>query len=118
MWDARQAGAIYEDAWQQKLAAYATVHPQLSQELERRMRGELPEELAENIRRLMARTHAKAATMATRKASQEAIEGIAPVLPELIGGSADLAGSNLTLMVRVAGRHQQEWWQLYLLRRA
>lgn len=97
LWDARQAGAIYEEAWQQKLTAYATAHPQLSQELERRMRGELPEELAENIRRLMARTHANAATMATRKASQEAIEGIAPMLPELIGGSADLAGSNLTL---------------------
>ena len=97
LWDARAAGAIYEDAWQQKMAAYATAHPQLSRELERRMRGELPEELAENIRRLMAHTHAKAATMATRKASQEAIEGIAPALPELIGGSADLAGSNLTL---------------------
>jgi transketolase len=97
LWDARPAGSIYEDAWQQKLAAYATAHPQLSQELERRMRGELPEEFAETIRRLMARTHAKAETMATRKASQEAIESIAPVLPELIGGSADLAGSNLTL---------------------
>jgi transketolase len=97
MWDARQAGSLNEDAWLQKLTAYATAHPQLSQELERRMRGELPEELAENIRRLMARTHAQAATVATRKASQEAIEGIAPFLPELIGGSADLAGSNLTL---------------------
>lgn len=97
LWDARQAGTIYEDAWREKLAAYAASHPQLSQEFERRMRGELPDELAENIRRLMARTHAKAATVATRKASQEAIEGIAPSLPELIGGSADLASSNLTL---------------------
>lgn len=97
LWNARQAGSIHEDAWQQKLTAYAMEHPQLSQELERRMRGELPEEFAESIRRLMARTHAKAATIATRKASQETIEGVAPVLPELIGGSADLAGSNLTL---------------------
>jgi transketolase len=97
LWDARPAGAIYEDAWRETLAAYATSHPQLSEELERRIRGELPAELAENIRRLMARTHAKAATIATRKASQEAIEGIAPFLPELIGGSADLASSNLTL---------------------
>jgi len=97
LWDARQAGEIYEEAWQQKLTAYATAHPQLSQELERRMRGELPEEFAEHVRRLMTRTHASAATMATRKASQEAIEGIAPTLSELIGGSADLAGSNLTL---------------------
>lgn len=97
MWDARQAGSIYEDAWREKLDAYALAHPQLSHELERRMHGELPAELAENVRRLMARTHAKAATSATRKASQEAIEGIAPFLPELIGGSADLASSNLTL---------------------
>ncbi|WP_116813516.1 transketolase [Steroidobacter cummioxidans] len=97
LWDARRAGAIYEEAWQQKLTAYATAHPELSEELERRMQGALPDEFAENIRRLMARTQAKAASIATRKASQEAIEGIAPALPELIGGSADLAGSNLTL---------------------
>nr|WP_322095735.1 transketolase [Peristeroidobacter soli] len=97
LWDARQAGAIYESAWREKLAAYAATHTQSSRELERRMRGELPDDFAENARRLMARTHAKAATVATRKASQEAIEGMAPSLPELIGGSADLAGSNLTL---------------------
>jgi transketolase len=97
LWDARQAGAIYETAWREKLAAYATTHPQLGQEFERRMRGELPSDFVENVRQLMARTHAKAASVATRKASQEAIEGIAPSLPELIGGSADLAGSNLTL---------------------
>ncbi len=97
LWDAHHAGSIYEEEWQQKLTAYATAHPQLSEEFERRMRGSLPEEFAENIRRLMARTQAKAASIATRKASQEALEGIAPTLPELIGGSADLAGSNLTL---------------------
>jgi transketolase len=97
LWDARQAGAIYESAWREKLAAYAATHTQSSRELERRMRGELPDDFAENARRLMARMHAKAATVATRKASQEAIEGMAPSLPELIGGSADLAGSNLTL---------------------
>jgi len=97
LWDARRAGAIYEEAWQQQLTGYATAHPQLSEQLERRMQGTLPDDFAENIRRLMARTQAKAASIATRKASQEAIEGIAPALPELIGGSADLAGSNLTL---------------------
>ncbi|MBL8266274.1 transketolase [Steroidobacter sp.] len=96
-WDARQEGATAEDAWRRKLAGYVTSHPQLGKELERRMRGDLPPEFAENMRRLMARTHAKAATMATRKASQEAIEGIGLQLPELIGGSADLASSNLTL---------------------
>lgn len=97
LWDARSVGADAEDAWLRKLADYAKSHPELSQELERRMRGELPQEFSDHVRRLMTRTHAKAATIATRKASQEAIEGIGPVLPELIGGSADLAGSNLTL---------------------
>ncbi|MDY6946510.1 MAG: transketolase, partial [Pseudomonadota bacterium] len=97
LWDARSSGAAAEDAWQRRFADYAKSHPQLSEEFERRMRGELPQEFSEQVRRLMTRTQAKAATVATRKASQEAIEGIAPVLPELIGGSADLAGSNLTL---------------------
>jgi transketolase len=97
LWDARGQGAEAEEAWSQKLASYATSHPELGEEFERRMRGELPSELAESIRRLLARTQAKAATIATRKASQETIEGIAPALPELIGGSADLASSNLTL---------------------
>lgn len=96
-WDARSAGAAAEAAWRHTRSEYAKSHPELSQEFERRMRGELPGDFGEHIRRLMTRTHAKAATMATRKASQEAIEGIAPVLPELIGGSADLASSNLTL---------------------
>lgn len=97
LWDARSAGADAEDAWRRKLADYAKAQPHLSQEFERRARGELPQEFSEHIRQLMTRTNAKAATVATRKASQEAIEGIAPVLPELIGGSADLASSNLTL---------------------
>ncbi len=96
-WDAREAGANQETAWREKLSAYATSHPGLSQEFERRMRGELPSELAEQLRQLIAHTETKAANVATRKASQEAIEGLAPSLPELIGGSADLAGSNLTL---------------------
>jgi transketolase len=97
LWDVRQTGANAEEAWRRKLADYARSHPQLSQEFERRMQGELPQNFAEHVDALMKRTHAKAATVATRKASQEAIEGVAPVLPELIGGSADLASSNLTL---------------------
>jgi transketolase len=97
LWDARGVGADIEDAWRRRLASYSSAHPQLSREFERRMRGELPNDFGEVVRRLIARTHAKAATIATRKASQEAIEGIAPTLPELIGGSADLASSNLTM---------------------
>jgi transketolase len=97
LWDARGTGADFEEGWRRKLVSYAAAFPELSQEFVRRMRGQLPHDFGENIRRLMTRTHAKAATMATRKASQEAIEGIASSLPELIGGSADLASSNLTL---------------------
>jgi len=96
-WNARDAGAKAEQAWSRLLAEYAKSHPQLSCELERRMRGELPREFSDHVRRLITRVNSKAATVATRKASQESIEGLAPVLPELIGGSADLAGSNLTL---------------------
>jgi transketolase len=97
LWDARSSGAQAEDGWLRTLEDYEKSHPELSQELQRRMRAELPPNFAEHIRELMTRTQEKAATMATRKASQEAIEGIGPVLPELIGGSADLASSNLTL---------------------
>jgi transketolase len=97
LWDARGVGADIEEAWRRRLVSYASVHPELSREFGRRMRGELPADFAEMVRRLITRTHAKAATIATRKASQESIEGVAPALPELIGGSADLASSNLTL---------------------
>jgi transketolase len=95
-WDARRVGAAAERRWDSKFVAYAKAYPGQACEFARRMRGELPEHFAENVRTLMARTQMKAATMATRKASQEAIEGIASALPELIGGSADLTGSNLT----------------------
>jgi len=97
LWDARGVGADVEGAWCRRLASYSSAHPELGREFERRMRGELPGDFGATVRRLITRTHAKAATIATRKASQDAIEGIAPALPELIGGSADLASSNLTL---------------------
>jgi transketolase len=100
LWDARRAGADAEQTWRRKMAEYAKSYPELSKEFDRRMRGELPAEFFEQVRQLMTRTHIKAATMATRKASQESIEGLAPGVPELIGGSADLASSNLTLWSR------------------
>lgn len=96
MWDARRIGAIAEQAWDRRFVAYAKSYPGQACEFARRMRGELPHDFAENVQKLMARAQTKAVTMATRKASQEAIEAIAPALPELIGGSADLTGSNLT----------------------
>ncbi|MGH8177952.1 MAG: transketolase [Steroidobacter sp.] len=96
-WDARSKGDAVERAWNRRLSEYARSFPYEAREFERRMRGEAPADFTESVRRLTTRAHVKAASMATRKASQEAIEGLAPWLPELLGGSADLAGSNLTL---------------------
>ena len=96
-WDARERGAAQEAEWNQKFAAYATAHPAPAAEFKRRMAGDLPADWAARRDAFLAQTVQKAETIATRKASQNAIEGFAPALPELIGGSADLAGSNLTL---------------------
>jgi transketolase len=96
-WNARERGAAQETEWNQRFAAYATAHPDLAAEFKRRMAGELPANWAAHRDAFLAQTVQKAETIATRKASQNAIEGYAPALPELIGGSADLAGSNLTL---------------------
>ncbi len=96
-WNAREHGAARETDWNQKFSAYAAAHPELAAEFKRRMSGELPAGWPAHRDAFMAQTVQKAETIATRKASQNAIEGFAPALPELIGGSADLAGSNLTL---------------------
>lgn len=96
-WNARERGAAQEAAWDRKFSAYAAAYPDLAAEFKRRMAGELPAGWPAHRDAFMAQTVQKAETIATRKASQNAIEGFAPALPELIGGSADLAGSNLTL---------------------
>ncbi len=96
-WDARARGAKLEAQWNEKFAAYAKAHPELAGEFERRMAGELPAGWRGQRDAVIARANEKAETVATRKASQNAIEALAPVLPELIGGSADLSGSNLTM---------------------
>ena len=96
-WSARERGAAQEAEWNQRFAAYAAAHPDLAAEFRRRMAGELPAGWSAHRDAYLAQTVQKAETIATRKASQNAIEGLAPALPELIGGSADLAGSNLTL---------------------
>ncbi len=96
-WDARRQGAAAEEAWRGRFAEYARAYPAEAREFERRMRGELPAKFHERVRELIGKAKEKAETIATRKASQNAIEGLAPILPELVGGSADLAGSNLTL---------------------
>ena len=86
-----------EAIWQKKLAAYAGKYPSEAREFGRRVNGELPTSFEARVRELIANANDKAETIATRKASQNTIEALAPSVPELVGGSADLAASNLTL---------------------
>ena len=96
-WDARAKGAALETDWNAKFAAYKREYPQLAAELKRRIAGELPANWHAHCAAYLAQTVAQGETIATRKASQNSIEALAPALPELVGGSADLAASNLTL---------------------
>jgi transketolase len=95
-WDARPRGAELQRVWNERYAEYEKAHPQLAREFRRRQAGELPGDWKERAAALLDKTNAKAETVATRKASQNALEGLGAVLPELLGGSADLTGSNLT----------------------
>ena len=95
-WDRRAAGAAAQKDWDACFATYAKAHPDLAAEFARRVKGELPAGWAETVSALYAKTREQAQTVATRKASQLAITGLAPALPEFVGGSADLTGSNLT----------------------
>jgi transketolase len=95
-WDGREKGATAETAWSQKFEHYAKAHPELAAEFKRRTANELPAQWAEHAARVIETANAKAETVATRKASQIAINALAPALPEFVGGSADLTGSNLT----------------------
>ena len=97
MWDGRAKGEKLETEWNRKFAEYIEQYPAEAAEFTRRMSGELPDGWREHVDGLIGRVDAKQETIATRKASQNAIEGLASALPELVGGSADLAGSNLTL---------------------
>ncbi|MDZ7641655.1 MAG: transketolase [Desulfurivibrio sp.] len=96
-WNARQRGEQDETAWRERLTAYRQQFPTEAAELERRLAGELPAEWPEQAAAFIAASEEKAAKVASRKASQLTLEGYGPLLPELIGGSADLAGSNLTI---------------------
>jgi transketolase len=95
-WDAKAAGAAAEEAWNGRFEAYRAVYPEQAAEFLRRMRGELPPHWAACVADTVAGAHARAETVATRKASQLALEHYTRLLPEMIGGSADLTGSNLT----------------------
>src|SRR5262245_4563528 len=94
-WDARATGGAAESAWKERFAQYQRKFPELAAQFRRRMAGELPAGWTEHVRALVEKTNVKAETVATRKSSQNALEGLAPALPELFGGSADLTGSNL-----------------------
>jgi transketolase len=95
-WDAKARGEEAESAWQATFALYKAAHPELAAEYIRRMRGELPADWAQTALDVAVAAHAKAETVASRKASQLALEAFTKALPELLGGSADLTGSNLT----------------------
>ena len=95
-WDAKEAGKAAEQAWKDKFAAYQTAHPDLAKELLRRMKGDLPKNFVQTAVDTVIAAHQKAETVASRKASQLALEAFTAALPELLGGSADLTGSNLT----------------------
>ena len=96
-WDARQRGAEAEKQWNKKFAAYKNDHPELASEFERRKNGALPSDWENTAWNFISQVDKKAEKIATRKASRECLNGYGPHLPELIGGSADLAGSNLTI---------------------
>ena len=102
-WDARTFGAEAEGAWQSLFDAYKRDCPELADEFQRRMAGELPAEFLTGVDDFIAQCVANESDVASRKASQQAIAAIAPTLPELLGGSADLAGSNLTLWPGATG---------------
>ncbi|MDY6468478.1 transketolase [Acinetobacter faecalis] len=96
-WDAKEKGTQAEAAWNETFAAYAAKYPTEATELKRRLSGDLPADFVAKADAYIAEVNAKAETIASRKASQNAIQAFAPQLPEILGGSADLAGSNLTL---------------------
>ncbi|MBP6775740.1 MAG: transketolase [Piscinibacter sp.] len=96
LWDARQRGLAAETAWVDAFEAYGKAHPELALELARRIEGDLPKGWAQSVVDAALAAQAKAETAASRKASQIALEAFTKALPELLGGSADLTGSNLT----------------------
>ncbi|WP_395490472.1 transketolase [Cedecea davisae] len=96
-WDAKEAGEKAEASWKEKFAAYAKAHPTLSAEFKRRTEGKLPENWQKTAQHYIEQLQANPDKIATRKASQNSLNAFGPVLPELLGGSADLAPSNLTI---------------------
>jgi len=95
-WDFKKRGQTLEHEWNKDFQSYKAKFPELASEFQRRMQGDLSKDFSKTVKEYLERCQAKAETIATRKASQNAIEALAPALPEFMGGSADLTGSNLT----------------------
>jgi len=109
-WDAREAGAACQAEWQRRRSTYTQAHPQLAAEFERRVcRRALPQRWPQASAEPLAGVVHAAATVASRKASQSAIEALRPLLPELLGGSADLTGSNLTAGSNAIALRRGKW---------
>ena len=107
-WNAVEAGQHAETEWNERLVAYKSAYPELADELLRRLSGELPADFTAKVDQWIAEVAAKGETIATRKASQNALNALGPVLPEFLGGSADLAGSNLTIWSGAKGVSKAE----------
>ncbi|WP_227429873.1 transketolase [Psychrobacter sp. I-STPA6b] len=102
-WDGKVKGDVLQKNWQADFDAYQKAHPELAKELLRRLNGELPSDFEQKAQAYIEQCQAEGADVASRKASQNAINTLQPLLPELMGGSADLAGSNLTLFKDAKG---------------
>ncbi len=105
LWDASEAGAAHEAAWTQRLAAYRAAFPAEAAAFERRMRGDLPADFGARLQAAIAGFGDKPEAVASRKSSQKVLAALAPQLPEMLGGSADLTGSNLTDFPGCGARH-------------
>ncbi len=108
-WDAKKQGQQFEGEWNAQFAAYSTAFPAQAAELTRRMKGELPGNFDATLSAYIATCVDKKETIATRKASQNAIQALAPILPEFLGGSADLTGSNLTNWKECVAVRADQW---------
>ncbi|WP_417581267.1 transketolase [Nitrincola sp.] len=107
-WNALEAGQYAENEWNERLAAYQSAYPELAAELVRRLAGDLPDNFEQQVDTWIAEVAAKGDTIASRKASQNALNALGPILPEFLGGSADLAGSNLTLWSGAKGVSRED----------
>lgn len=109
LWDAKEMGSATEQIWLLNFKAYQAAYPDLAKEFLRRTAGDLSESFQQTVKDLIQSTVTKAETIATRKASQNAIEGLAKAMPEFLGGSADLTGSNLTNWSTCIALRKNQW---------